>query len=150
MRCQTRDNVSIVCACLFPDFELTNPPRSNRSAYGLTTYAYLFSGNFSNITPRYWLGGMHGSDIPLVFGTHYQFRDNSTELEWETSYAIEAFWISFAANPSAEPRNHLGQAWPKYTAASHQIVVFGNATGLGASYVASGDCKQVQWSMLAI
>jgi len=30
-----------------------------RLKYGLTTYNYLYSGNFTNITPRYWLGGMH-------------------------------------------------------------------------------------------
>ncbi|KAK4150340.1 acetylcholinesterase [Chaetomidium leptoderma] len=108
----------------------------NRSAYGLTTYGYLYSGNFSNITPRYWLGGMHSSDIPIVFGTHAQFRGNSTELEWQTSYAMEAFWVSFAANPSAGPRDHNGQTWPKYTESSRQIVVFGNATGPSASYVA--------------
>jgi len=24
-----------------------------------------------------------------VFGTHYEFRGNSTELEWETSYSME-------------------------------------------------------------
>lgn len=29
------------------------------------------------------------ADIPLVFGTHDQFRGNSTELEWQTSYAMQ-------------------------------------------------------------
>jgi hypothetical protein len=29
------------------------------------------------------------ADIPLVFGTHWEFRGNSTELEWETSYSME-------------------------------------------------------------
>ncbi|KAK8122704.1 Alpha/Beta hydrolase protein [Apiospora sp. TS-2023a] len=62
----------------------------DRLDYGHTTYRYLFAGNFSNITPRYWLGAMHSSDLPLIFGTHYQFRGNSTELEWQTSYAMEA------------------------------------------------------------
>jgi hypothetical protein len=44
--------------------------------------------------------------------------------------------VSFAANTSADPRDHLGQAWPKYIAESRQVVVFGNATGPSASYVA--------------
>ncbi|KAH6649548.1 Alpha/Beta hydrolase protein [Chaetomium tenue] len=110
-----------------------------RAAYGLPTYVYLSSGNFSNITPRYWLGGMHSSDIPLVFGTHYQFRGNSTELEWQTSFAMEAAWVSLAANPSADPQDHLGQKWPKYTEASRQVVVFGNATGPSAAYVAPAE-----------
>ncbi|KAL2192881.1 Alpha/Beta hydrolase protein [Corynascus similis CBS 632.67] len=102
-----------------------------RSAYGLTTYYYLYS-----------------ADIPLVFGTHYQFRGNSTELEWQTSYAMEAFWASFAAKSSENPRNHLGLVWPEYTTNHSQIVVFGNSTGPSASYVApvaiadkyGGDC----------
>jgi hypothetical protein len=42
---------------------------SNRSAYGLTTYGYLFSGNFSNITPRYWLGGMHSCAYPALISS---------------------------------------------------------------------------------
>jgi hypothetical protein len=63
--------------------------RRARTAAGLTTYRYLFAGNFSNITPRYWLGAMHSSELPLVFGTHFEFNGNSTELEYETSYAME-------------------------------------------------------------
>ena len=47
-----------------------------------------------------------------------------------------AFWLSLAANPTADPRNHLGMVWPKYTAASRQFVMFGNATGPGPTYVA--------------
>ena len=33
-----------------------------RTNYGLTTYNYLYAGNFTNITPRYWLGGMHSCE----------------------------------------------------------------------------------------
>jgi hypothetical protein len=29
------------------------------------------------------------ADIPLIFGTHYQVRGNSTEFEWQTSFAME-------------------------------------------------------------
>ena len=44
-----------------PKLKTNTPPshRRKRNAYGLTTYRYLYSGNFSNITPRYWLAGMH-------------------------------------------------------------------------------------------
>ena len=27
--------------------------------------------------------------MPVVFGTHHQFRGNSTDLEWQTSFAME-------------------------------------------------------------
>jgi hypothetical protein len=29
------------------------------------------------------------ADLPVVFGTHDQFRGNSTELEWQTSFTME-------------------------------------------------------------
>jgi hypothetical protein len=38
---------------------------SKRNALGITTYRYLYSGNFSNVTPRYWLGGMHSCSCPF-------------------------------------------------------------------------------------
>jgi len=48
-----------------------------------------------------------------------------------------ALWVSLAANASADPRNHLGQAWPRYVEdGSRQIMVFGNATMPSASTVA--------------
>ncbi|KAK4165554.1 acetylcholinesterase [Cladorrhinum sp. PSN259] len=110
-----------------------------RNALGIPTYRYLYSGNFTNVTPRYWLAGMHSSAIPLVFGTHYQFRGNSTEFEWQTSFAMQEFWVSFAANPDAEPRNSLGQTWPRYQGPNGLIMNFGNASAAGGpspAYVA--------------
>ncbi|KAK3995336.1 acetylcholinesterase [Cladorrhinum sp. PSN332] len=128
-----------------------------RVAHGLPAYRYLYSGNFTNVTPRYWLGGMHSSDIPLIFGTHYQFRGgNSTEFEFQTSFAMQEYWVSFAANPpGADPRNSLGQVWPKYRSSQGpagndgEIIDFGNATVGSPSYVApvsiadrySGPCS---------
>ena len=47
-----------------------------------------------------------------------------------------AMWVAFAANSSAQPRDHLGHVWPKFTVKDGQIMVFGNATGSSASYVA--------------
>ncbi|KAK7961922.1 Alpha/Beta hydrolase protein [Apiospora aurea] len=95
---------------------------------GHITYRYLFAGNFSNITPRYWLGAMHSSDLPLIFGTHYQFRGNSTELEWQTSYAMEDMWVAFATDPSKDPSTSSGLVWPKYSPDGETVVLFGNGT----------------------
>jgi len=41
------------------------PLQSLRVQYGLETYRYLSAGNFSNITPRYWLGAMHSCECQL-------------------------------------------------------------------------------------
>jgi hypothetical protein len=46
-----------------------------------------------------------------------------------------AYWVSFAADPSAAPHDNLGHVWPEYTGNSGDVVVFGNATGPSASYV---------------
>jgi len=102
---------------------------NGRVAHNFTTYRYLFSGNFSNITPRYWLGAMHSSELPVVFGTHDIVRGQSTELEWQTSYAMQEFWVSFAANSSIAPMDHTGLPWPQYTGQNSSIIEFGNAIG---------------------
>ncbi|KAK8131926.1 hypothetical protein PG999_000099 [Apiospora kogelbergensis] len=107
-------------------FVFLYPPAAN--AYGHTSYRYLFAGNFSNITPRYWLGAMHSSDLPVIFGTHYQFRGNSTELEWQTSYAMEDMWVAFATDSSKDPSTSAGLAWPKYSPDGETVVLFGNGT----------------------
>ncbi|KAH7024812.1 acetylcholinesterase [Microdochium trichocladiopsis] len=68
----------------------------NRANLDLPTYRYLYAGNFSNIAPRPWQGAYHQSEIPLLFGTHANYRGNSTELEWETSHAMQDAWLAFA------------------------------------------------------
>lgn len=35
-----------------------------RAAYNLTTYSYLYSGNFTNVTPLPQMGGMHSCEPP--------------------------------------------------------------------------------------
>ena len=102
-----------------------------RVKYGLPTYRYLFAGNFSNITPRWWLGAMHSSDLPIVFGTHFLFRGNSTNLEWQTSYAEEDYWATFAINPGRDPvSKSAGLVWPKYSpGGSGKAMVFGQGNG---------------------
>ena len=48
-----------------------------RKRLGLTTYRYEYSGNFSSVTPFWWMGAYHASDIPMVFGT-YEGRFGTT------------------------------------------------------------------------
>ena len=35
-----------------------------RNTQGMRGYRYLYSGNFTNVTPRYWLAGMHSCSWP--------------------------------------------------------------------------------------
>lgn len=69
------------------------------------------------------------AELPVVFGTHDIVRGQSTELEWQTSYAMQTFWVSFAANSSMAPRDHTGLMWPKYTGRGGSIIEFGDGVG---------------------
>ncbi|KAK9414310.1 putative Alpha/Beta hydrolase protein [Seiridium unicorne] len=95
-----------------------------REQFGYTTYRYLYAGNFSNIGPRPWIGATHSAELPLLFGTHYEYRGNSTEFEWETSYGMEALWLSFLSNPEQDPTDGAGVTWPKYSSSANTLAEF--------------------------
>jgi len=59
------------------------------------------------------MGAWHGSDLPLAFGTHADFRGNSTALEIETSHAIQDAYVAFVKDP-VNGLNEMG--WVAYTA----------------------------------
>jgi carboxylesterase type B len=110
-----------------------------RNLANLTTYRYQYSGNFSNISPVSWFGAYHSSELPLLFGTHYEYRANSTEFEYQVSYALQALWLSFAENPArgpvrvspsiatgtadGNPNNHTLFAWPEFKQGSKNLLV---------------------------
>jgi hypothetical protein len=75
----------------------------NRNRGNLPTYRYEYAGNFSNISPLPWFGAYHSSELPLLFGTHSDYRGESTKFEWDVSYAMEALWLSFAEDPTRGP-----------------------------------------------
>ncbi|KAI0968148.1 Alpha/Beta hydrolase protein [Xylaria arbuscula] len=91
----------------------TSTEIENRVQYGYTTYRYEYGGNFSNISPRPWIGASHSSELPLVFGTHFEYRGNSTAFEWAVGDAMQDLWLSFAINPSVDPSSG-NITWPKY------------------------------------
>jgi carboxylesterase type B len=70
-----------------------------RESSNRTTYRYFYSGNFSNISPSSWEGAYHFAEIPLVMGTHNEFRHNSTEFEYALSHKMQDLWLAFAKDP---------------------------------------------------
>ncbi|KAH7035827.1 Alpha/Beta hydrolase protein [Microdochium trichocladiopsis] len=96
---------------------------SNRAKYGQVTYKYLYGGNFTNISPRPWIGATHSAELPLLFGTHYEFRGNSTEFEWDVAGLMQGLWLSFARNPKKDP-SHGSFTWPKYDLDANTLVEF--------------------------
>lgn len=108
-----------------------------RQQAGLDTFSYFYAGNFSNISPAPWLGAYHSSELPLIFGTHPDFRGESTEFEWETSRAMQEAWVAFAA---AGAEGLMGTGWQEYGQLGEDVVRnFGNAsTGEAAGNIAMG------------
>ena len=67
------------------------------------TYRYLFSGNFTNVSPRFWMGAYHASDLAFMFGTHQDLQSpgtgvGSSQLEFAVSEAMEDAVLEFASN----------------------------------------------------
>ncbi|KAK0657770.1 Alpha/Beta hydrolase protein [Cercophora newfieldiana] len=87
-------------------------------------YRYLYAGNFSNASPRSWMGGWHGAELPLVFGTHPLYRGNSTELEYATSHAMQDAWLAFVATAGRKPSVEGWDAWDEVVGG--RVVEFGN------------------------
>ncbi|KAF2717201.1 acetylcholinesterase [Polychaeton citri CBS 116435] len=83
-----------------------------RQQTNLITFRYLYSGNFSNIAPKSWMGAYHSSELPLIMGTHPNYRGPSTQLEYDTSHAMQDAWVAFAKNPEYGLAN---VGWQKYT-----------------------------------
>ncbi|KAI5194626.1 chlorogenic acid esterase precursor [Aureobasidium subglaciale] len=94
------------------------------------TYRYLYTGNFSNISPVSWFGAYHSAELPLLFGTHDEYGPgNSTSFEYAVSQTMEALWLSFAENPAAGPKRFNSSdggyfAWPQFRQNASDLVVF--------------------------
>ena len=62
---------------------------------GAVARRYVFAGNFTNLAPLEWMGAYHGAELPMVFGTHGDYRGESTGLEEETSLVMQDVWLGF-------------------------------------------------------
>lgn len=109
------------------DLVLFSCPATNtvrfRQQTGLKAFRYVYYGNFTNVSPRPWMGAYHGSELPILMGTHPNFRGNSTPEEYETSFAFQDAYVAFAR----DTENGLeGQNWQQYTSlGSDQVKGFG-------------------------
>lgn len=87
-----------------------------------TTYRFMYSGNFSNISPLPWMGAYHSSELPMIMGTFGDFRGPGTPFQSATSQAMQDMFLAFAN----DPENGLSRVgWPKYT--SGLVKVFGGS-----------------------
>ena len=68
------------------------------------------------------MGAYHSSQLPMLFGTHGNYRGESTEFEIAVSEAMQDAWQAFASDP------HQGLAekgWDRFTQASDSVRWFG-------------------------
>ncbi|GAB7358626.1 hypothetical protein MBLNU230_g3856t1 [Neophaeotheca triangularis] len=85
-----------------------------RQKLGLTTYRYLYSGNFSNVSPLPWAGAFHGADLPILFGTHPDYTNGQGESPpraYEVSDRMQDLLLAFMRDPESGPRE---AGWPPY------------------------------------
>jgi cholinesterase len=93
-----------------------------RAAAGIPTYRYLYAGNFSNISPRPWLGAYHQSELPMLFGTYGNFRGPPTEYETAVSRELQETWRTFALDPEHGLVRHQ---WERFTTERDVVRSFG-------------------------
>ena len=68
------------------------------------------------------MGAYHGSEQPLLFGTHGNYRGPSTKLEIAVSEAMQDAWRAFANDPQRGLEN---QNWPQFTSTRDIVRWFG-------------------------
>ncbi|KAH7111232.1 alpha/beta-hydrolase [Dactylonectria macrodidyma] len=118
------DENSVFAIC--PSFRTSMQvaPRPNRLKAGAPTFRYQFHGNFTNLSHNGTMGAYHGSELPLLMGTHSLYRGNSTELEWATSAAMQDAWVAFARGGVDGLAKKAG--WPLYdNVESGKLMFFG-------------------------
>jgi acetylcholinesterase len=101
---------------------------SNSSLYrnelDISVYRYVYGGNFSNINPLWWMGAYHASDLAMMFGTYGIRAGASSQLEIETSAAMQDHVLAFVKDPVNGPRT---VGWMPYDHRDNggQMLLFG-------------------------
>ncbi|KAK3938635.1 Alpha/Beta hydrolase protein [Diplogelasinospora grovesii] len=79
---------------------LTSNTTDARARAGLTTYRYEYAGNFTNITPLWWMGAYHASDIPMIFGTYVtQNKGEITDEQRRVAETMQDYAFAFLTDP---------------------------------------------------
>jgi carboxylesterase type B len=63
----------------------------------------------------------HGSELPHIFGTHANFRGNSTFFQYEVSHAMQDAYLAFASDPV---EGLDGVNWPAYEGEGGDVRIF--------------------------
>jgi cholinesterase len=85
------------------------------------------------------MGAYHTSEVPLLFGTHGNYRSPSTKYEVAVSKSMQDAWRAFANNPHEGLTN---QDWPRFTAQKDVVRWFGEDGKVAQNRI--GDLKQYE------
>ncbi|PVH75488.1 carboxylesterase, partial [Cadophora sp. DSE1049] len=108
-----------------------------RLAANRTTYRFLYSGNFTNVSPKPWMGAYHSSELPMVFGTH-ELNGVLGELERSVSERMQDAWVAFAGDME---RGLEAMGWEEYEGREGMVREFG-AEGVVERMVALGEIEE--------
>jgi len=99
----------------------------------------MYAGNFSNISPRPWLGAYHGSEQPMQFGTHGNYRGASTPYQIAVSEAMQDAYRAFINDPQSGLK---GQDWPAFSENSDVVRWFASNGTVAKNVV--GELKRLE------
>ena len=112
-----------------------------RETAGLKTYRYYYLGNFTDVSPRDWLGPYHSSELPQIFGTRGEYRGPASAYEVEVSERMQDLWVAFASDPQ------VAQGWIE--ASTGNLNVFAEGSPEGRRAVSTGSIEQVEEACVA-
>lgn len=92
---------------------------------GSRTFRYWNNASFPNISPRWWEGAYHTSELPLLFGTFAEYGVGPpAAFEYEVSEQWQDFYLTFLKDPSGQGLIDMG--WLAWTPnGTEAVLVFG-------------------------
>lgn len=105
---------------------------SERLESNRVTHRYYYTGNFTNISPQPWMGAYHESELPMLFGTHMNFRGNSTPFEYAVSHTLQDAYLAFVTDP-VDGLNSIG--WPAYEGPGGSVMQWADMSNLTLAHL---------------
>ncbi|KAL1867335.1 hypothetical protein Daus18300_006454 [Diaporthe australafricana] len=92
---------------------------------GARTFRYWNNASFPNISPLWWEGAYHTSELGLLFGTYIEYGVGpATEFEHQVADTWQDFYLAFIKDPTGDGLIEMG--WPTWAPdAAEAVMVFG-------------------------
>lgn len=78
------------------------------------------------------MGAYHESELPMLFGTHMDFRGNSTPFQYALSHVMQDTYVTFISDPV----HGLDAAgWPAYEGLGGEVLQWGDMSNLTLAHL---------------